>query len=358
MGIATGVQIVSGIYDRYWLGQTQSEKTDLTTKGDIRLTNLFFNSNIASWGAKSLIALDMISTIQDPSGRASTLFRNGSYYAVWLPTCALIDHLTWAIADPLYHFPVLGRWFHSALFESVVDKASYVFNGAIKIAADFINKASVSTDGPQMTTAFTAAKVAIPVFLAIMARKRIHYDISLILSVVQGVFHKQDWWSQADDQLYLSGIPLSHQATELSQLGIRHVIRVLDDFEMESGVIQPYEWPAKQVSVESMLASGLISVTPKLINQGVCRLRDAREKHHNHKILIHCETGNGRSAAIVVAEMLANKISSEQRSVVIAGEYIERSLEECIATLQKKRPQIHLNADQQQAIIDYIEEYV
>lgn len=365
MSIAGTVQAAKNLYDQYYLKQPV-EKVNLATKGDIRLTNLFCNSNIAAWSAKSAMSFAIISTLQNPSSRFSILFRNTCFYTVWVPTLMFIDHLTWAFAYPVLHWPVIGRLFHNALFDGAAGATRSLFDGGIKITADLLKKANLSNQKPELIIAFrlafTAAKIAVPIFLAIVARKQLFDDVSLIKAVVQGVLQKQDWWCQIDERYYLSGIPLQHQKKELEKLGITHVLRVMEQEEIKQGILEPYKW-AKDIWTMTIVIPSHQVITSKLINRAIASLNSAT------KILIHCESGNNRSAAIVAAHLLARKVVHLYEAALtianlgnneykIEDDEIKKALALIIKDLQQKRPQISISALQQNEILTYIKQFI
>ena len=98
--------------------------------------------------------------------------------------------------------------------------------------------------------------------------KPLLYDISLLHTVVQ----QKTWWHEIDDNVILSGIPMEHQLSDLKALGVTHVLTLLEDFELEPGIIRPITpsmWQASGIIQSKIDAPDFFGVDPSSIKVGV-----------------------------------------------------------------------------------------
>lgn len=168
---------------------------------------------------------------------------------------------------------------------------------------------------------------------------RIAYEVSLQYTK----YSCTNWWSKIGGlNLYLGAIPLKNMGhfEALKALGITHVISVLEDFEMADGwvnsPVKHSDWNEKGITTKHIPAADFYGLKKEEIEEGVKDLHEALER--GESVYIHCKAGRGRSATIVVAYLMQHH-----------GHTLEGALE----LVKECRPDINLNADQQQAIKNY-----
>lgn len=168
---------------------------------------------------------------------------------------------------------------------------------------------------------------------------KIAYEVSLQYTK----YSCNSWWSKIEGlNLYLGAIPLKNNGhfEELQKLGITHVISVLEDFEMEAGWINTpvkhSDWEEAGISVKHIPAPDFYGLNKDEIREGVKDLHEALEK--GKTVYLHCKAGRGRSATVLVAYLM---------------EHHGYTLEKAISLVKEYRPDINLNADQQQSIKAY-----
>lgn len=172
--------------------------------------------------------------------------------------------------------------------------------------------------------------------LGIRMRKQMIYEISLIYTIFGG----NPWWTEINDNIILGAIPLEHQLETLKELGVTHVITLLEPFELEPGIvnpIQPEQWNGAGIHHTHIEAPDFEGVKPDHIDQAVQLLK----KNPTAKFYIHCKAGRGRSATIVLCHLIKN------------GSF--QTKEETYAFLKKLRPQINLNIHQMAAAQTYLD---
>ncbi len=199
--------------------------------------------------------------------------------------------------------------------------------------------------------ALTAIKVVVAVgilFVAIAFRHRFYYDLSLLYTVCT----QSQWWHEISPDVVLGAIPLTHHVDKLKEQGITHVITLLEDFELQRGIIHPATKPLwEQHGIEHihMPTRDFEAVPVDTIQTVTSRMRDIRQANPQAKFYIHCKAGRGRSASIVVAHRLFPKLSGQQRAE------LKQLVDQEIALVKAIRKAINLNSKQQATVLAYCE---
>jgi atypical dual specificity phosphatase len=179
-------------------------------------------------------------------------------------------------------------------------------------------------------------------------RKELLYEISLLYTL----FGNKEWWNTITPQIVLGAIPLGpHHAQRLKKEGVNAVLTMLEDFELEQGIVQPIssdEWAQQGIEHHHIKAVDFTGVPVDQIQQGVAFLEN--QIRDGKKVYVHCKAGRGRSATIVVAYLL--KQSYAQTNTTFSDAYAAIHQQ-----VKAARPQINLNANQQQTIRDYYQRY-
>lgn len=378
MSFTDSIHKARNYYDS-WTGKN-SAPVNPALRGDIQLNNLFLRSNIASCVAKSYASSVALSYMQAGlQNLDSTPTRVVSYITKNVQG-RIIGFGAWTIIDPIVQQtpgPLQGL-VRYVLLNEVWNRLYNVVNRAFQACTPLMNTVARGTlgaivdvipnalkDSTHSGKAFSVARIAIPILLAYAARARLLYDLSLIYTVVGGILHKQDWFTEIDKNIILSGIPLKHQHSELKK--VTHVLTLLEPFEQENGIIEPFDW-SESVTRKIIPAPDFVGVKSEWIRDGVDFLKDVKDNNSNAQILVHCKAGRGRSATIVVAERMSNHFkefaevkvpsSSTQLPATIEDIAIENKLDSVIVELKEKRAQINLNAGQKATIVEYVKKYV
>lgn len=163
--------------------------------------------------------------------------------------------------------------------------------------------------------------------------KRILFETSLIHTSR----NKLAWWHPINENLVLGAIPLKEHSEALRALGITATLTLLEEFERTSKFID-HQPIGETFAIE---APDFCGVAPEQIEQGVEWLR--AKVGEGKKCYVHCKAGRGRSASIVVAYFLRYGIPGNRTP----------SLQEAIAHVKARRPQINLNSRQRATIIEW-----
>ncbi|MCE2982972.1 MAG: dual specificity protein phosphatase family protein [Parachlamydia sp.] len=169
--------------------------------------------------------------------------------------------------------------------------------------------------------------------------KKVKYEASLSYTLWAG----KEWWSKIEPHsLYLGGLPLKNQGhfDKIKELGVTHVISLVEDFELEEGwshqPVQGSEWMDAGIHVTHIKAIDFCPLTQEQLKEGIETLSSLIAE--GHVVYVHCKAGVGRSASIAVGFLMQEH---------------DLTLDEAIAFAKQYRPHINLNAYQQKAIQSY-----
>ena len=143
----------------------------------------------------------------------------------------------------------------------------------------------------------------------------------------------------------MGALPLEHQIEKLKDLGITHVISIVEPFELEPGIVRPiqgYQWIAAGISdqnIKHIAAPDFEGMSKDKIDEAVKYMQEILQYNHNAKFYIHCKAGRGRSATIVLCYKKKH------------GEYKGKTLEKAYKALKDHRSQVNLNVKQRGAIL-------
>ncbi len=193
-----------------------------------------------------------------------------------------------------------------------------------------------TTLDPMLTKSLFGTVLVGAVILGLSMRKQMRYEISLLYTIYGG----NPWWTEINENIIVGALPLKHQLETLKNLGITHVITLLEPFEMTPGIVTPIQseqWRAAGIHHSHIEAPDFEGVKPDQIHQATQLL----EKNPNAKFYIHCKAGRGRSVTIVLCHFMKNgKFQTKEKTYV---------------HLKTLRPQINLNKHQMDAAQTYLD---
>lgn len=171
--------------------------------------------------------------------------------------------------------------------------------------------------------------------------KKMRFEVSLGYTQLTST----GWWSEIEPyRIYLGALPLKNKGNleEILALGVTRVLSLVENFELEDGwfnkTVKPAEWREKGVQVHQISAVDYAPLTSQQIEEGVAFLAD--QLANGETVYVHCKAGRGRSAAIVIAYLM---------------QYQGFTLDDAIAFVKERRPQINLNQEQRQALVTYFD---
>ncbi len=150
------------------------------------------------------------------------------------------------------------------------------------------------------------------------------------------------WWNLIDHNFYLGAVPLDildHYKHLKNDLGITHVLSVVEDFELS---IQSSQWQDGGITNQIVPVEDFHAVPLETIKSCVENLRQLLMS--GKKVYIHCKGGRGRSATIVICYLLKYGLSDGTQF---------QSVQEVYDFVKSKRPVINLNPAQREAPNDY-----
>jgi atypical dual specificity phosphatase len=198
------------------------------------------------------------------------------------------------------------------------------------------------------TAGVIVAVAAALIGAAVLARHRLIYDISVIYTALT----QKQWWNEITDDLIVGAIPLVQHVPMLKEQGVTHVVTLLDDFELEQGLLNPATpelWKKYGIERLHVKTADFRGVPPQTIGKVLQHIRTVRETNPKAKFYIHCKAGRGRSAAIAVADRAMHELRTQPVSVGTA-QLVDQTIQE----LKRKRPRINLNAGQRATVIQFI----
>lgn len=181
-------------------------------------------------------------------------------------------------------------------------------------------------------------------------RKELLYEITLIYTIAtNALYHNRAWYSQITEHLVLGAIPLKdhgHLWAISKESHVSAVLSMLESFEnQKQGLfttpVLPNEWRAINVNHRQISAEDFKPVELDHIVEGVRFIHEHIEKHET--VYVHCKAGKGRSATVVICYLLKHKEFN--------------TVDDAIAYVKQKRPEINLNLRQRAAVDAYFEKY-
>jgi atypical dual specificity phosphatase len=145
--------------------------------------------------------------------------------------------------------------------------------------------------------------------------KKLGYEISLFATLVLKTLRPKAyaWWHLIVPHLYLGALPLknfSHDQQITSDLGIKAVLSVVEDFEFNTKGIftvpcRPKDWEKLNVKHLVLQTQDLCPPSLETLEKGVQYLEDHIDK--GDACYVHCKAGSRRSAIMVMAYLLKKK---------------------------------------------------
>lgn len=217
---------------------------------------------------------------------------------------------------------------------------SYLFSTAAALTVCTFCMAPL-LNSPLLIAAAIGVLAVASLILVPNLKNKLIYEISLIYNIQTS----PAWWNGITDHIFLGSIPLVQQKEKILALGVTHVVTLLEEFELEKGLVHPMTkalWEGKGIAHKQINAKDFAGLPPEDLHEGVEHLQREMEKE-SAKIYVHCKAGRGRSAALVTAYLWKY------------GGF--ETIAEAYAFVKSQRPQINLNDRQMAAIQTYSEQY-
>jgi atypical dual specificity phosphatase len=189
---------------------------------------------------------------------------------------------------------------------------TYLFNehSSIQVGSSIITTHSELTVNPGVFKALLGTILVGVAYLGLKLKKEIVYEISTLYTIFGSHPWRtapNSWWSIINDYIVLGALPLEHQIDKLKKLGITHVIAMIEPFEFEPGIVQPVQsrqWKKNGIGFKHIETPDFLGVPEAKIDEALKYIEAERRKNPNAKFYIHCKAGRGRSAAIVLCDLM------------------------------------------------------
>lgn len=150
--------------------------------------------------------------------------------------------------------------------------------------------------------------IVLPIILMMKYGKELIFEFFVMVHIIESSLGVFEWYNAVDDNLVLGAIPLMEkQADELVRMNISLIISVVEPFELSTPVLlgEPVStdyW--KKVGIEQRVLSCPDFFPPPLdILEEGAKLLDTYLTE-GKRVYIHCKSGKGRSASVVMAYFL------------------------------------------------------
>jgi len=159
----------------------------------------------------------------------------------------------------------------------------------------------------------------IPAVYVVATFYRIVFEVLLMIHVVQHKRGLWTWWHKVCDGVYLGSIPLEglgHRESLVRDLRVTRVLAINNDFELVARTIigspvHPSAWKKEDVSFEQIVSDDFIPPTFDKLHRGADIIHQTVSETgaggDGGRIYVHCKSGIGRSASLVIAYLVKHK---------------------------------------------------
>jgi atypical dual specificity phosphatase len=152
----------------------------------------------------------------------------------------------------------------------------------------------------------------IPLLLVIFNIKALIFEGFLILHYIMNSMGQFDWFTKIDDHLYLGAIPLvePHLSSLPTSLKLKAVLSINEHFELNRNtvfgpVVAPSQWPEVGVTHKQLASPDFFPPDFEILNEGSDFLN--QNLSQGRPVYVHCKSGIGRSASVVIAYLMRFK---------------------------------------------------
>ena len=148
--------------------------------------------------------------------------------------------------------------------------------------------------------------LVVPLLLGIAWYKFIAFEGLLVFHSVFNTFGLFDWYNKVDDNLYLGAIVINNIIfTQLTKgVGVNAVVSVVESFELETSIllgsiITADDWKAIEVDQIQLSCRDFQPPPFSVLDKGADYINSRIV--NNDIVYVHCKSGRGRSASVVMA---------------------------------------------------------
>lgn len=180
-------------------------------------------------------------------------------------------------------------------------------------------------------------------------RKQIFYNFGIAYKRMMCTMSTHHWFSYITDKLILGALPL-HEYGHLQQLTnekVGAILSIVEDFELKPFIFHPVnktEWQEHTITYKQINVRDNTGLTNAEIKDGINFI--SNNINLGKKVYVHCKSGHGRSASVVLCYMLVNKYKDN----VTGGNIIDT-----YKNLRELRKEVHLNNYQMKSICNFFD---
>jgi protein-tyrosine phosphatase len=153
--------------------------------------------------------------------------------------------------------------------------------------------------------------LVIPFVILFYRWRLLLYEFFLAVHSVENSLGMWPWYHLVDTDLYLGALPLEPHFEQLTKkLRIGAVLSINQDFELAAVTmvgrpVSPAEWKSMDITHLQLSSPDWLPPSLELLDQGADFINT--ELSEGKKVYVHCKSGVGRSASLVVAYFIKYK---------------------------------------------------
>jgi protein-tyrosine phosphatase len=154
--------------------------------------------------------------------------------------------------------------------------------------------------------------LSIPLALFGLMWHQLVFEAFVVMHVLEAQLGLFQWYTMVDDNLILGAIPLEdrHHLDELQKLNVKAIVSVVQPWELETTTlfgrpVRPEKW--RQAGIQQFVLPATDFVPPSFdtLDEGA-KILDSYLAN-NQRVYVHCKSGIGRSASVILAYFLKFK---------------------------------------------------
>lgn len=192
--------------------------------------------------------------------------------------------------------------------------------------------------------------------IIVLKRKKLWHAFALTFILLMNSCGYYPWWNQLDDLRTLSALPRYEHVNEIfksvpvGKAGLS-VMSFTQDFETASpNAMQSEDWAHYRIP---HVAFKVTDLTAPSLSQIKAAIEWSTKQHlENRHVLYHCNAGIGRSATIVLCELMHRIIKEKRMPLSVKS---DEMVDLVIKQLKTKRKWLKITPVQRKRVVEFIE---
>jgi protein-tyrosine phosphatase len=153
--------------------------------------------------------------------------------------------------------------------------------------------------------------LSIPVAMFGYQWRRLAFEFFVLLHYIELQLGLFQWYTLVDDNLILGAIPMQdHQIETFQKLNIQAVVSIVQPWELDSCTffgcpMNPDDWKRAGIKQYILPSPDFVPPSFEVLDEGA-KILD-RHLSNSERVYVHCKSGVGRSASVVLAYLLKFK---------------------------------------------------